>query len=175
MRVWFGIDPIDALTAAEPCGPNERPKMIKILLPTDGSARSLDAVRHAMHLIHCGLKARLVVANVQPPANLYEMVVAHDPGVIQKVSEAAAQDLMRPALKLLQAAGHSAESAVGSGDPAHMLIELMENHGCNAIVMSSRGAGDSEDTTPGSVAQALLENCPVPVTLVKPSPSSESD
>ncbi|MEZ5702184.1 MAG: hypothetical protein R3E42_09945 [Burkholderiaceae bacterium] len=37
--------------------------MIKILLPTDGSTRSLDAVRHAIHLIHCGLKARLVVAN----------------------------------------------------------------------------------------------------------------
>ncbi len=150
--------------------------MIKILLPTDGSVRSLDAVRHVIHLIHCGLKARLVVANVQPPANLYEMVVAHDPGVIQKVSEAAAHDLMRPALKLLQAAGHPAEMAVGSGDAAHMLIELLENHACTAVIVSSRGAGDSEDVTPGSVAQTLLDSCPVPVTLVKPSqPSARID
>ncbi|MEZ5707330.1 MAG: universal stress protein [Burkholderiaceae bacterium] len=149
--------------------------MIKILLPTDGSTRSLDAVRHAIHLIHCGLKARLVVANVQPPANLYEMVVAHDPGVIQKVSDAAAHDLMRPALKLIQSAGHTAEMAVGSGDPAHMLVELLENHGCTAIIVSARGTSDTEDVTPGSVAQALLDTSPVPVTLVKPTQTSVTE
>jgi nucleotide-binding universal stress UspA family protein len=146
--------------------------MLKILLPTDGSARALDAVHHALHLTACGLKARFVVANVQSPANLYELVVAHDPGVIQKVSEAAAQDLMRPAVKLLQAAGHQPELAVATGDPAHILLELLENHGCNAVIMGARGASESEDNTPGSVAQALLDTCPVPVTLVKPSVST---
>ncbi|AOW12555.1 hypothetical protein LPB72_16045 [Hydrogenophaga crassostreae] len=142
--------------------------MIKILLPTDGSPRSLDAVHHALHLATCGLKARFVVANVQSPANLYEMVVAHDPSVIQKVSEAAAHDLMRPALKLLQAAGHHPEVAVASGDPAHMLLEMLENHACEAVIMSARGRSESDDTSPGSVAQSLLDACPVPVTVVKP-------
>ena len=142
--------------------------MLKILLPTDGSPRSLDAVHHAIHLTACGLKARFVVANVQSPANLYEMVVAHDPEVIQKVSDAAAQDLMRPALKLLQAAGLHAEQQAGSGDAAHMLLEILENHGCEAVIMSARGASGSEDSAPGSVAQAMLDDCAVPVTVVKP-------
>ncbi|MEZ5702183.1 MAG: universal stress protein [Burkholderiaceae bacterium] len=103
------------------------------------------------------------------------MVVAHDPGVIQKVSDAAAHDLMRPALKLIQSAGHTAEMAVGSGDPAHMLVELLENHGCTAIIVSARGTSDTEDVTPGSVAQALLDTSPVPVTLVKPTQTSVTE
>lgn len=147
--------------------------MLKILLPTDGSPRSLDAVHHAIHLVNCGLKARFVVANVQSPANLYELVVAHDPNVIQKVSEAAGHDLMRPALKLLQTAGLSVEQEVASGDPANLLLEMLENHGCGAVIMSARGGGGSQDLSPGSVTQALLETCPVPVTVVKPSAPAE--
>ena len=38
--------------------------MIKILLPTDGSLRALDAVHHAIKLVSSGLKAQFVVANV---------------------------------------------------------------------------------------------------------------
>jgi nucleotide-binding universal stress UspA family protein len=142
--------------------------MIKILIPTDGSPRSLDAVHHALHLVASGLKARFVVANVQSPANLYEMVVAHDPNVIQTVSEEAAHDLMRPALKLLQAAGLQPEQALASGDPAHMLLETLENHGCTAVIMSARGRSESAELSPGSIAQAILDTSPVPVTLVKP-------
>ena len=149
--------------------------MIKILLPTDGSPNSLDAVHHALHLVSCGLKARFVIANVQSPANLYEMVVAHDPSVIQRVSEAAAHDLMRPALKLLQAAGLQPELATASGDTAHLLLEILENHGCQAVIMSARGVSESDDNSPGSVAQSLLDTCPVPVTVVKPMVMADAE
>ena len=149
--------------------------MIKILLPTDGSLRALDAVRHAIRLVGSGLRAQFVVANVQSPANLYEMVVAHDPDVIQKVSDAAGHDLMRPALKLLHAAGLDAVQEVATGDAAHMLLEILENHGCDAVLVSARGGSESDDMSPGSVAQALLDDCTVPVTLVKPSSSPSDD
>ena len=56
---------------------------MKILIPVDGSALSLEAVRHALGLIGQGLRADLVLANVQAPASLYEIVVAHDPNVIK--------------------------------------------------------------------------------------------
>ena len=92
--------------------------MLKILIPVDGSERSLDAVHHALALTGRGLRARFVVANVQSPANLYELVVAHNPQVLQQVSEAAGRDLMRPAVELLQAAGLQVEQDVATGDPA---------------------------------------------------------
>lgn len=62
---------------------------MRILLPVDGSENALEAVRHALRLVDDGLRANFVLANVQEPASLYEMVVAHDAAVIERVSEAA--------------------------------------------------------------------------------------
>ncbi|MFM8899546.1 MAG: universal stress protein, partial [Burkholderiales bacterium] len=59
--------------------------MLKILIPTDGSAAALLAAQHALLLVSKGLHARFVVVNVQDPATLYEMVVAHDPEVLERV------------------------------------------------------------------------------------------
>lgn len=140
--------------------------MMKILIPVDGSSHALLAVRHALRLVGAGLKARFVVANVQESATLYELVVAHDPDVLQQVSEAAGRDLVRSAVALLNAAGLQVESAVASGDPAHRLIEILESHDCEAVIMSTRGGG-LRSAVLGSVSQAMVQQSPVPVTLVK--------
>lgn len=142
--------------------------MHKILIPVDGSECALDAVRHALELCGHGLRARFVVANVQSPANLYELVVAHDPQVLQQVSEAAGRDLMRSAVALLQAAGQTVEQDVATGDPAHTLIEILERHACDAVVLSAHGASGYR-TQLGTVAHELLQIAPVPVTVVRPA------
>lgn len=141
--------------------------MLNILIPVDGSEHALLAVRHALRLVGAGLKARFVVANVQAPANLYEMVVAHDPVVLQKVNEDAGHDLMRPAVQLLQAAGVSVTQEVATGDPAQMLVDIIETHGCDAVVMMAHGGG-LRAAVLGSVSQEMVQISPVPVTLVKP-------
>ena len=56
---------------------------MKILLPVDGSELSLWAVRHAIELARSGLQARFVLANVQEPPTLYEVVTAHDAQVLE--------------------------------------------------------------------------------------------
>ena len=78
---------------------------MKILLPVDGSELSLEAVRFAIRMILAGLRADAVLANVQEPANLYELLVAHDPEVINKVSEEAGRHTLLSAQALLDAAG----------------------------------------------------------------------
>lgn len=140
--------------------------MLKILIPVDGSTHALRAVHHALRLVGAGLKARFVVANVQESATLYELVVAHDPAVLQQVSEAAARDLVRPAVVLLSTAGLQVESAVASGDPAHMLADILESHGCDAVIMTTRGGG-LRSAVLGSVSQEMVQRSPVPVTLVR--------
>ena len=142
---------------------------MKILLPTDGSEQSLRAVHHALRLVGAGLQARFVVANVQESATLYEMVVAHDPKVLQKVSEGAARDLMKPAVALLSAAGQPVEQDASTGDPAQMLAEAAERHGCDAIIMSTHGGG-LRSAVLGSVSQELVQRVSVPVTLVRVEP-----
>ena len=78
--------------------------MLKILIAVDGSALALDAVHHAVELVRNGLNASMVLANVQQPASLYELVVSRDPQLIAQASEAAGEFLMAPARALLDAA-----------------------------------------------------------------------
>jgi len=141
--------------------------MLKILLPVDGSQAALDAVRHALRLRADGLSAQFVLANVQEPANLYELMTAHDPEVLQQVSEGAGEHLLEGAEALLRAAGANWEREIASGDPGHLLAEMIERHGIDAVVMGARGLGAARSAVAGSVSHWLLTHCAVPVTVVR--------
>jgi len=140
---------------------------MKILIPVDGSALSLEAVRHALGLIGQGLRADLVLANVQAPASLYEIVVAHDPNVIKDVSAGAGAHLLEPAQALCRTAGVAFECEVVSGDPVAALCDLAEEYGCSAFVIGARGKGALASALLGSVSHALANVSPVPVTIVR--------
>lgn len=141
--------------------------MLKILIPVDGSELSLDAVQHGLHLVGQGLQAEFVLANVQEPASLYEMVVVRDPQVLQGVSAGAGAHLLEPAEALCKAAGVACELEVASGDPAHTLMDIVERYGCDAVIMGARGKGALRDALLGSVSQEMIHACSVPVTVVK--------
>ncbi len=141
--------------------------MPKILLPVDGSDESLDAVRHALQLIRAGLKAGLVLANVQEPASLYELLRAHDAEVIEGVARAAGVHSLEAAAALCAAAGVPAEQEIGHGDPAHTLHDIAERLGCDMVVMGARGKGATRGTRLGSTAHAMLHDAALPVTIVR--------
>jgi nucleotide-binding universal stress UspA family protein len=144
---------------------------MKILVPVDGSSLSLDAVRHALSLIRQGLRADLVLANVQAPASLYEIVVAHDPDVIKNVSDGAGAHLLEPARDLCRKAGVAFECEVVSGDPVNALCDLAEQYGCAQIVIGAHGKGALASALLGSISHALAHASPVPVTIVKAAES----
>ncbi|WP_027996648.1 universal stress protein [Simplicispira psychrophila] len=141
--------------------------MLKILIAIDGSALSLDAVHHAVELARNGLNASVVLANVQEPASLYELVVSRDPQLIAQASDAAGEFLMAPARALLDAAGVAYEVAVGVGDPAHTLVDMIESLGCHLAILGERGQGAISSALLGSVSQAVAHDSPVPVTIVR--------
>lgn len=148
---------------------------MKILLPVDGSEASLEAVRHALQLVREGLQASVVLANVQEPATLYEMLLAHDPEVIEQVSARAGLHLMEPARTLVEQAEVPYELEVAKGDPAHTLIDILENFGCDMVVMGARGMGILRSAMLGSVSHEVLHAAPVPVLIVKPRPADEAE
>ena len=59
------------------------------------------------------------------------------------------------------------QSEVAGGQPATLLLELLENYGCEAVVMGASGVGRGGQAGLGSVAQAVLAHCAVPVTVVR--------
>lgn len=140
---------------------------LKILIAVDGSELSLDAVHHALSLLQSGLQGGLVLAHVQEPASLYEMVVSRDPELIAAASLEAGQHLMASARALIEAAGVPYEAEVGVGDVAHTLVDIAERQGCGQIVIGARGHGAIASALLGSVSQALVQASPVPVTIVK--------
>ena len=146
---------------------------MKILLPLDGSEHALAAVRHAIRLVEEGLGASLVLANVQAPAYLYEMVMA-DSDAIGRATGAAAASLLEAGRALLDQAEIAYEVEVATGEPVAMLLELIENLGCDAVVMGARGQGALRAALLGSVSHGMVHHASVPVTVVKVSPPPDA-
>ena len=146
---------------------------MKILLPVDGSELSLEAVRFAVRLARSGLRVSAVLANVQEPASLYEMVVAHDAEVIDRISGEAGAHALAPAETLLNQADISFESEVAKGDPAHTLIDIVERFGCDMVIMGARGMGTLRSALLGSVSHEVLHAAGVPVMIIKPEEGAD--
>jgi nucleotide-binding universal stress UspA family protein len=147
---------------------------MKILLPVDGSELSLEAVRFAIRMVLAGLRADAVLANVQESANLYELLLAQDPELIDRASAEAGLHALVGAQALLDAAGVEYECEVAKGDPAHIIIEISERFGCDLIVMGARGTSTLRLAILGSVSNEVLHASAVPVMIVKPDEFSEA-
>lgn len=149
---------------------------MKIMLPVDGSPLSLEAVHHAIRLVRDGLRAEFVIANVQEPSSLYEMMVVHDPDALQRMALEAGQHQVAAAAALLEDAGIAHEVEIVSGEPANTLVDLAENFQCNAIIMGAHGEGEGESGAAlGTVAQSVLRHSPVPVMIVRPQAPEVTD
>ena len=147
---------------------------MKILLPVDGSEISLEAVQFVIRMAGDGLNTRVVLANVQEPSTLYELVVAHDPQVLEQVSAAAGAHTLLAAQALLDGANIDYECEVASGDPAHTLVEIVERFGCDLVVMGASGTGTVRSALLGSVSNEVLHAAGVPVMIVKSSSEPDS-
>ena len=140
---------------------------MKILIPVDGSEPALDAVRHALQLLHAGLKASFVLAAVQEPVYLYERLLPPDAEVLERVTGAVGGKALAGAEALFNAACVPYEREIASGEPAPVLIDLARRHGCDAIIMGGRGRGALRSALLGSVSQRVVQDAAVPVTIVK--------
>ncbi|SDP23617.1 Nucleotide-binding universal stress protein, UspA family [Rhodoferax sp. OV413] len=148
---------------------------MKILLPLDGSEVSLQAVRQVISMVRQGLQAEVVLANVQEPAHLYEMVMAADPALIARASAQAGAKALKAGEALLRHAAIPYATEVATGDPAHTLIDIVERFACDMVVMGARDKGSLRSALLGSVSHEVLHAAKVPVMLIKPSEAPESE
>lgn len=145
---------------------------MKILVAVDGSQASLSAVRHVMQLLREGLRADIVLASVQEPTYVYEMVLPPSAEVLERLSGAVGERALAGAEALLTEAGVAYTREIGSGEAAPALVEIARRHGCAKIVMGARGLGAVRGALLGSVSQGVLQKAEVPVTIVKDGTAS---
>ena len=148
---------------------------MKILVPVDGSDVSLQAVRFALRMAQEGLDTQVVLANVQEPATLYELVVAHDPQGSGDISAAAGAHTLAAAQELLQQAHVAYQCEVATGDPAHTLVDIVERYQCDLVVMGASGMSALRSAFLGSVSNGVLHAAGVPVMIVKAAPAPDLD
>ena len=139
---------------------------MRMLVPVDGSAGALRAVKHAAALAKPGAELQLV--NVQPPMPLYGMVRATMRAPQYRAACAALADkALGPAIKLLKRARVAHRLHVMYGEPGVTVADAARRLKCGAIVMGTRGQSAVGNLLLGSVATKVIHLAKVPVTLVK--------
>ena len=139
--------------------------MLKVLVPVDGSANSLRAVRHAIGEYHRHHELEIHLLNVQPRLSRYvtKFLSRADRESWQQEHATAA---MASAKTLLADAGVPHEAHAATGDSAGEICRAATRLNIHHIVMGTARKNSVTRMIEDSVTNRVLEATPVPVEVV---------
>ena len=140
----------------------------RILHPTDGSEGSMAAADHAIELAErYGATLHSVYAvntTVGPEAGVV--------GVFDALEEAGREAIEDFEARASAAGIESVEGSVVSGRPHQVILDYVDDHDVDLVVMGTHGRTGLDRYLLGSVAEKVVRSCPVPVLTVR-SPDGE--
>jgi nucleotide-binding universal stress UspA family protein len=141
--------------------------MTKVLVPVDGSVNSLHAIDIVLKQLAEGRSLDVHLLNVQPQilSGHARMYLSKD--VIDEYFQEEAAKALKPAQEKLDQAGVKYTVAHQVGNVSETIAKYVRAHGCDLIIMGTRGLGSVSSMVLGSVATKVLHLVDVPVTLVK--------
>jgi nucleotide-binding universal stress UspA family protein len=131
----------------------------KILVALDGSANSLKALETAIHIANEN-EASLTVIHVIHTFSGKKVFK-------QKVDEEVPPSFIVKAKKLAIKNKIPFSSRVLTGDPGHAIIEYVNTHGIDLIIIGARGRSLFKTIFLGSVSSYVLHKSDIPVMLIK--------
>jgi nucleotide-binding universal stress UspA family protein len=136
----------------------------KILLATDGSPHSDEALKYARDL---ALRddAQAIVAHAFLPLPAYLGEPWREQAIEQNLVEG--RRVADQAAERLREAGVDVLVAVVEGPPADAILRVADVRQCDLIVMGSRGHGELASLLLGSVTHRVLAHAHAPVMIVK--------
>jgi len=140
--------------------------MWKILIPVDGSDNSLRAVQYAADSLSRDPQQEFVLVNVQEPFPLRARAALHE-DEMRRILEEDGEEALRSARAIMERAGARYQARTVCGRIGEAIAREVEETGCNAIVMGTRGMSAAVNMMVGSVATRVVHAVRVPVTLVK--------
>jgi len=141
--------------------------MRKALIPVDGSANSDRAVSHVVALAGINPAIEVVLLNVQPPVDDWEVRSFLKKEEIEAMEESKGGDALQSARALLNAAKIRYTPMVLIGPVAETIARTALEQNCDGIVMGTRGLGAVAGALLGSVSEKVIHFADVPVTLIK--------
>jgi nucleotide-binding universal stress UspA family protein len=139
-----------------------------VLVPYDGSPQSEAALDHVLEE-HPDADRVTVLNVIDPVAAGYSAEVSF-PSAAEEWYENAkdrAEDTVGAAAERAAESGRAVETATEVGRPAATIVEYAEDHGVDHVVMGSHGRTGVSRVLLGSVAEGVMRESPVPVTVVR--------
>jgi nucleotide-binding universal stress UspA family protein len=142
--------------------------MLKALLPVDGSANSLGAIRHVIKLVKDREPLEIHLLNVQAPFN-GDVTMFINGKVVKEFHEERAAAALAPACRLLDDHGIAYERHTLVGHAAETIAAYASKLHCDKVIMGTRGLGAVTQLLLGSVTHEVIHRIDphIPVTLVK--------
>ena len=142
-----------------------------ILIPTDGSELSLNAIEYGMALAKA-VNARVTAVTVSPPFNTF----AVEPDMVIDTPEHYAKRMATIADKYLKVVKEAAVTAGVSCETVHIehdqpylaIIETAARQSCDLVVMASHGRRGVSAIVLGSETVKVLTHSTIPVLVVRP-------
>ncbi|WP_049968321.1 universal stress protein [Haloferax prahovense] len=134
-----------------------------ILVPTDGSEGTMQAVEHALELADA--ESKIHVLSVVDQRVYLAAGGDQQDAVIQSLRDDAVQAVERCAEKCEGEA--STATAIRDGVPHRVILDYADEHDVDVVVMGTHGrTGRDKLTSLGSVTERVIENAKRPVLVV---------
>lgn len=138
----------------------------KVLLPVDGSEQAERAVKKAAELAAAGVIENLVLFNVYGTSEV-DITKLHNQDKLDML-RAESQELLKRYEAILQAAGVSCKLKRAGGDPAALILDLIESDDeYDLIIMGSRKLNKFKELVLGSVSDKVTRLVSIPVLIIK--------
>ncbi|AFZ71955.1 universal stress protein [Natronobacterium gregoryi] len=149
---------------------------MNLLVAIDGSNESTEALDYAIDIADA-MDGSITVAHAVNPTvfdeggtePLASLSDADQRLIVEGVADAEQRALgvLEEAVEFATGHGHDVESELLYGDPATEIAEYADEEEVDAIFVGHRGRTERVELMVGSVAKALVERAPVPVTVVR--------
>jgi nucleotide-binding universal stress UspA family protein len=139
-----------------------------VLVPLDGSPLADEALSHALAVFDC----RVTVLNVVTPldAGMTEGgVLEPDEDRVAAARERAERSVETARRRTDVDGERTIDAAVDTGDPAEVIVEYVETHDVDHVVMGGHGGERTAIARRllGTVATAVVGEAPATVTVIK--------
>jgi nucleotide-binding universal stress UspA family protein len=140
-----------------------------VLVPVDGSSQADKAFEYALQNLP---DPEITLLHVVNPVSAFtyaddEYFDIESFEAEQKRRRGRAEDLFEEYREQAADHGLEVETVVATGKPAKQILQTVEDHDVDHIVMGSHGRSGVGRVVFGSVAEAVTRRSPVPVTTVR--------
>ena len=149
-----------------------------ILIPSDGSKRSENAIKHGVKLAKV-LGAKVTGVHVIPPFHSFtyrsQMLVSYHVALSEDSEVEYKRETSECAKKILESIKRAASAErvlcdtiqVTDNQPFKAILEVAKKKGCDLIVMASHGHGEISSVLLGSETQKVLTHSQIPVLIYR--------